>query len=90
MFADVSIILGAGHRALTVPAEAVLEDNNQNIVFGKTGGGYAARIVTVSAEQNGYCAVAEGVREGEAVVVKNAYLLKSKLYDELLKKAGVH
>jgi cobalt-zinc-cadmium efflux system membrane fusion protein len=90
MFADVSIILNGGLRVLTVPTEAVLENNNQDIVFVKTDGGYAARIVTVSAEQNGYSAIAEGLREGEEVVVKNAYLLKSKLYDELLKKAGVH
>lgn len=90
MFADVSIILNGGLRVLTVPTEAVLENNNQDMVFVKTDGGYAARIVTVSAEQNGYSAIAEGLREGEEVVVKNAYLLKSKLYDELLKKAGVH
>lgn len=90
MFADVSIILNHGLRVLTVPAEAILENNNQDIVFVKAGGGYAARIVAVSAVQNGHCAIAEGLREGDEVVVKNAYLLKSKLYDELLKKAGVH
>jgi cobalt-zinc-cadmium efflux system membrane fusion protein len=90
MFADVSIILNGAQKVLTVPAEAILEDNNQDIVFVKTGGQYTPRIVTVSAEQNGYCALAEGLQEGEVVVVKNAYALKSKLYDELLKKAGVH
>jgi cobalt-zinc-cadmium efflux system membrane fusion protein len=90
MFADVSILLNGGLRVLTVPAEAVLENNNQDIVFVMTGRGYAARIVTVSAEQNGHCAIAEGLQEGDEVVTKNAYLLKSKLYDELLKKADVH
>jgi cobalt-zinc-cadmium efflux system membrane fusion protein len=90
MFADVSIILNGGLRVLTVPAEAVLENNNQDIVFVRTDGGYAPRIVTVSAEEDGHCAIAQGLRGGEEVVVKNAYLLKSKLYDELLKKAGVH
>jgi cobalt-zinc-cadmium efflux system membrane fusion protein len=90
MFADVSIILDGGHRILTVPAEAVLEDNNESIVFVKTDGQFTPRIVTVSAKQNGYCAIAEGLREGEEVVIKNTYTLKSKLYDELLKKAGVH
>jgi cobalt-zinc-cadmium efflux system membrane fusion protein len=90
MFADVSIILNGGYRVLTVPVEAVLEDNNDSIVFVKTGGQYAPRTVRVSAEQNGYCAIAEGLREGEEVVIKNAYMLKSKLYDELLRKAHVH
>jgi cobalt-zinc-cadmium efflux system membrane fusion protein len=90
MFADVTIILNGAQKVLTVPAEAVLEDNNENIVFVKTGGQYAPRIVTVSSEQNGYCAIAEGLRGGEEIVVKNAYMLKSKLYGELLREAGVH
>jgi cobalt-zinc-cadmium efflux system membrane fusion protein len=90
MFADVTIILNHGLRVLTVPAEAVLESNNQDIVFVKIDGGYAPRIVTVSTEQDGRCAIARGLHGGEEVVVKNAFLLKSKLYDELLKKAGVH
>jgi cobalt-zinc-cadmium efflux system membrane fusion protein len=90
MFADVSIILNAAQKVLAVPREAVLEDRNQDIVFLKTGDQYALCFVTVSAEQNGYCAIAEGLQEGDEVVVKNAYTLKSKLYDELLRKAGVH
>jgi len=90
MFADVTIIVNGGHRVLTVPAEAVLEDNNQHIVFVKTGGEFTPREVLVSAERNGHCAIAEGLREGEEVVVKSAYSLKSKLYDELLKKGHVH
>jgi len=90
MFADVTIILNGGHRVLTVPVEAVLENNNQDIVFVKSGAGYTPRLVTVGAEQNGYCAIAEGLREGEEVVVKNAYSLKSKLYEELLEKGHVH
>jgi cobalt-zinc-cadmium efflux system membrane fusion protein len=90
MFADVSILLNGGLRVLTVPAEAVLENNNQDIVFVKTEDGYAARIVTVGVEQNGHCPIEEGLSEGDEVVIKNAYLLKSKLYDDMLKKAGVH
>ena len=90
MFADVSIILNGSLRVLNVPAEAVLENNNQDVVFVKTGDQYFPRVVSVSAEQNGSCAIAEGLEEGEVVVVKNAYALKSKLYDELLKKSGVH
>jgi cobalt-zinc-cadmium efflux system membrane fusion protein len=90
MFADVTIILNAAQKVLAIPREAVLEDRNQDIVFLKTGDQYAPCIVTVSAEQNGYCAIAEGLQEGDEVVVKNAYTLKSKLYDRLLREAGVH
>jgi len=90
MFADVTIILNGGQKVLTVPAGAVLEDHNEDIVFVKNDGQYTPRLVTVAAEENGYYAIAEGLREGEEVVTKNAYMLKSKLYDELLRKAHVH
>jgi multidrug efflux pump subunit AcrA (membrane-fusion protein) len=43
MFADVTIILSGAQKVLTVPAEAVLDDNNENIVFVKTGGQYTPR-----------------------------------------------
>ena len=90
MFADVRIFLNGGQRVLAVPTEAVLEDNNENIVFVKTNGQYAPRIVTVSAVQNGNTAIAAGLDEGEEVVIKEAYMLKSKLYDEMLSGAHVH
>jgi cobalt-zinc-cadmium efflux system membrane fusion protein len=53
MFADVSIILNGGYRVLTVPAEAILEDNNEDIVFVKTGGQYTPRIVRDSRGASG-------------------------------------
>ncbi len=90
MFADVRIVLNGDLRVPAVPAEAVLEDNHQNIVFVKTERGFAPRRVTVGARQNGLLAITEGLRAGEWVVVRNAYLLKSKLYDERLKSAGRH
>jgi len=90
MFADVAVILNGGQRVLTVPAEAILDDRNEKIVFVKADGQYAARTVEVGSQQNGYCAIALGLREGEEVVAKGAFILKSKLYDDLLKKAHVH
>jgi len=90
MFADVTIMLNGAQRLLTVPAEAVLEDNNENIVFVKSGSEYTPRVVTVSSRQDGYCAIERGLRAGEEIVTQNAYALKSKLYDEMLKQAGVH
>ena len=90
MFADVAVILNGGQKLLTVPAEAILDDRNEKIVFVKSDGQYEARLVEVSSQQNGYCAIALGLREGEEVVAKGAFMLKSKLYDELLKKAHVH
>jgi len=90
MFADVAISLNGPQMFLTVPAEAVLDDDNDKIVFVRAESQFAPRIVTVGLAQNGFCTIAEGLREGELVVTKGNYMLKSKLYDELLKKAGVH
>jgi cobalt-zinc-cadmium efflux system membrane fusion protein len=90
MFANVEISLNSPQAFLTVPSEAVLDDDNDRIVFVKSDSQYGLRIVTVSHVQNGFCTIAEGLREGELVVTKGNYMLKSKLYDELLKKTGVH
>jgi multidrug efflux pump subunit AcrA (membrane-fusion protein) len=90
MFADVAISLNSPKMLLTVPAEAVLDDDKEKIVFVKAENQYSPRVVTVSPEQSGFCAIAEGLQEGELVVTKGNYMLKSRLYDELLKREGVH
>lgn len=90
MFADVIISLNGSQKLLAVPAEALLDDRNQKIVFVKEGGRYIPRVVDAGQVQNGFCAISSGLQEGEEVVVKGNYTLKSRMYDELLKKAGVH
>ena len=90
MFADVTVILNGGQKLLTVPAEAILDDRDAKIVFIKGNGEYVARTVEVGAKQDSHYAIDLGIEEGEEVVVKGAFMLKSKLYDELLKKAHIH
>jgi cobalt-zinc-cadmium efflux system membrane fusion protein len=90
MFANVSISLNSPQRLLAVPAESLLDDDNDRIVFVKTDGQYSLRVVKVGQVQNGFCTITEGLRDGETVVTKGNYMLKSKLYEELLKQTGVH
>jgi cobalt-zinc-cadmium efflux system membrane fusion protein len=90
MFADVTIFLNEAQEVLAVPVEAILDDRNEKLAFVKTDGQYIPRIVEVGAEHNGYCAILSGLQEGDEVVTKGNYLLKSKLHEDLLKKAGVH
>ena len=90
MFADMTIFLGGEQRVVSLPAEAILDDNSDQIVFVKGENHYLPKIVTVGNRQNGYCEIISGIREGEEVVTKGNYQLKSKLYDELLKKSEVH
>jgi cobalt-zinc-cadmium efflux system membrane fusion protein len=90
MFADVTIFLNGAQKVLAVPVEAILDDRNEKLVFVKADGQYIPRIVEVGAEYNGYCAILSGLQEGDQVVTKGNYLLKSKLHEDVLKKAGVH
>jgi len=90
MFADMTIHLNQAQRALTVPEEAILDDNDDQIIFVKVDGQYVPRILEVGTRQNGYCEVTSGVKEGEEVVTAGNFQLKSKLYSELLKMSGVH
>jgi cobalt-zinc-cadmium efflux system membrane fusion protein len=90
MFANVAISLNSPQMLLTVPAEAVLDDDNDRIVFVEADGQYSLRVVTVGQAQNNFCTIADGLKEDELVVTKGNYMLKSKLYEELLRQTGVH
>ena len=90
MFASLSILLDRQARALTVPQSAVLDDGDRKIVFVAQGGAYQPRIVVTGTKMDGSIEVTGGLEAGERVVTRGNYQLKSKLYDEVLKGAGVH
>jgi cobalt-zinc-cadmium efflux system membrane fusion protein len=90
MFADMRIALNHSQRALLVPREALLDEKGEKIVFVKSGAGYLMRTVTLGAREDGFFEIREGLSEGDEVVVKGAFQLKSKLYEEMLKKGQVH
>jgi cobalt-zinc-cadmium efflux system membrane fusion protein len=90
MFADMTILTGKEQPVLTIPAQALLDEENQQIVFAKIDKQYIARAVTIGARQNGYCEVIDGLQEGELVVTRGNYQLKSKMHAAELKKSGVH
>jgi cobalt-zinc-cadmium efflux system membrane fusion protein len=90
MFASLRILLDRQARALTVPQAAVLDDGDLKIVFVKKGGQFFPREITVGSKMDGFLEVLSGLAEGDEVVTTGSFQLKSKLYDEILKKAGVH
>jgi len=90
MFADIKIFLNHQTQALVLPAEAILDDGEEKIVFLKIQGKYLPQIVEVGTRSAEYVEILAGIREGDEVVTKGNYQLKSKLYDEILKKAGIH
>lgn len=90
MFAEIKISLNHQSKALVLPEEAILDDKGDNIVFIKRNGKYFPIIVEIGAKEKGYIEIIRGLQEGDEVVTKGNYQLKSKLYDEILKKAHVH
>jgi membrane fusion protein, heavy metal efflux system len=77
MFATIELPTLGTHAALTVPTEAVQTINRRAVVFVKQDAlHFAAREVTTAGE--GLTKeIVSGVKEGESVVVKGAYQLKS-------------
>ena len=90
MFADIKIFLDHQSQALVVPEEALLDEKDEKIVFIIREGKYLLQIVETGTREKGYVEILSGLQEGDIVVTKGNYQLKSKMYDEILKKAGVH
>ena len=86
MFAAVRLLVESGATALTVPAEAVLEDEGRSFVFVRRDSEYfVRRPVQVGRRAGGFAEVVAGLAGGEAVAARGAFLLKS---DVLREKMG--
>ncbi|UCE42522.1 MAG: efflux RND transporter periplasmic adaptor subunit [Candidatus Aminicenantes bacterium] len=90
MFADINIFLNHQSDALVIPLEAVLDEGDDQIVFLKIDGKFIPRIIKIGIRNKGFVEVLAGIEEGAEVVTVGNFQLKSKLYDEILKKAGIH
>jgi cobalt-zinc-cadmium efflux system membrane fusion protein len=90
MFADIKIYLNHQTEVLVVSEEALLDEKDEKLVFLKKNGKYLPVIVEIGIQESGYVEILKGILEGDEVVTKGNYQLKSKLYDEILKKAGIH
>lgn len=79
MYSNVTIEADLGRESLLVDSAAVIRSGVRNVVFVETGPGtYQPRAVKLGVELNGTVEVAEGVREGESVVVNGQFMLDSE------------
>jgi membrane fusion protein, heavy metal efflux system len=86
MFARVNLLVGGGTRVLAVPAEAVLEDAGRAFVFvPSTPPYFLRRPVRTGLTADGWVGILDGLREGDTVVSRGAFQLKS---DVLRSKMG--
>lgn len=70
---------GSVSPGIVVPEDAVQTWEGQDVVFVRTKTGFVARPVMVGSRAAGRVEVTSGLRPGESIVVKNAFLLKAEL-----------
>jgi len=79
MYSNVTIKADLGREALLVDSAAVIRSGVRNVLFVETKPGtYQPRTVKLGVELNGTVEVAEGVREGESVVINGQFMLDSE------------
>lgn len=86
MFARVNLLVGGGAMILSLPAEAVIEDAGRAFVFvPSTPPYFLRRPVRAGRTADGWVEILDGLREGDTVVSRGAFQLKS---DVLRSKMG--
>ena len=87
MFATFRIILQETEKVLTIPETAVQREEGQPVVFVPKGeGSFEKRTVQIGPEVSGYYPVLSGLKKGEKVVTKGAFVLKSETLKGLMEE----
>jgi RND family efflux transporter MFP subunit len=78
MFVDITIDTTGDRQVLSVPKQAVVNEQGQTFVFVFTGGEtFEKRPVALAAEGSDFYEVKSGLKEGERVVTEGIYQLRS-------------
>lgn len=91
MFALVELV-GDNARPIVVPADGVATLQGQDVVFipGHEALTFVPKPVRLGRRASGYVEILAGLKEGEAVVVKGGFVLKSALSTGSLSEGHVH
>jgi multidrug efflux pump subunit AcrA (membrane-fusion protein) len=80
MYAQVDLEQRDSRAALYIPESAVEDLNGQKVAFVQTGGdAFQVRTLKIGATTNGMVEIIAGISEGERVVTRGAFALKSEL-----------
>ncbi|MGO4684609.1 efflux RND transporter periplasmic adaptor subunit [Hyphomicrobium sp. 2TAF46] len=79
MYGDVEIATGAAAMAVAVPASAVIDSGNRQVVILDLGDGrFEPRDVKLGRKGDGFTEILDGVAEGEKVVVNGNFLIDAE------------
>lgn len=77
MFADVNLYTGDERNVLSIPEEALIEDEGNYFVFiQKSGEGFDKKQIKIGIKDNNFVEVVSGLEEGMRVVTKGNYQVK--------------
>jgi cobalt-zinc-cadmium efflux system membrane fusion protein len=80
MFGELKIPVRTNAKAILIPDEAAIKETDQNYVFVQTSDStFEKRIVIVGASVDNKIEIKEGLKEGEKIVSKGVFYLKSEL-----------
>lgn len=79
LFVTVSVLGAAQQVPVAIPAEAVQRIENQTMVFKAVPGGFQAVTVKTGREDGRSVEVLQGLKAGDQVATRNAFILKSEL-----------
>jgi len=70
---------GTGASGIVVPEEAVQIIDGRDSVFARTNNGFVVRHVAVASRGAGRASIISGLKVGESIATRNAFLLKAEL-----------
>lgn len=85
MFVEAFLDLGGAEKALMIPKSALAGDGGKKIVFVKEAEGFVRHEVRVGREAGDQVQIISGLKEGDRVVSKGSFILKSQAQKEDLK-----
>jgi cobalt-zinc-cadmium efflux system membrane fusion protein len=90
LFADLHIFFNGSRKILAVPADAVIEEGEEKIVFVQIGDRFQKRRIVTGSQDEGLWEVLSGLKKGERVVTQGVLHLKSLLTEELRESGHMH
>jgi cobalt-zinc-cadmium efflux system membrane fusion protein len=78
LFVRASIGVASQPVAMLLPAEAVQSFDGKQVVFVEKSGAFEPRQVVVGGKNTTHVEIKSGLKPGERVVIKNAFIVKSQ------------